>query len=262
MVLSAAGAGLRARRVVGLVPLRGGSKSIPGKNVRDLAGKPMCAWVLEEALQASCLDELYVSTDSREVAGAVRGIAPRVCVLSRPPELARDSSTTESVMLHFAELVPFDDLVTIQATSPLTRASHLDAAYALFLASGADSLLTGVRTRRFFWTEDGRPLNYDPRHRPRRQEWGGVLAENGAFYITRREVLERERCRLGGRVAVYEMEEEHAVELDEPGDWEALERVLRARPTPSRRARGNSGHGRGNPLSAVLVGRKTAVRRP
>jgi N-acylneuraminate cytidylyltransferase len=262
VVLSAPGAGLRAHRVVGLVPLRGGSKSIPGKNIRDLAGKPMCAWVLEEALQASCIEELFVSTDSREVADTVRGIDSRVRVLSRPSELAQDSSSTESVMLHFAALVPFDDLITIQATSPLTRAAHLDAAYAHFLASGADSLLTGVRTRRFFWTADGRPLNYDPRHRPRRQDWGGVLTESGAFYITRREVLEREGCRLGGRIAVYEMGEEHAVELDEPGDWTALERVLRARRTVPHRARGKPRHGRGDPLSAVLVDRKTAVRRP
>jgi N-acylneuraminate cytidylyltransferase len=230
MVLSAPGAG--PRRVVGLVPLRGGSKGIPGKNIARLAGKPMCAWVLEEALQASCIEELFVSTDSREVADTVRSIDPRVRLVSRPSELARDSSSTESVMLHFAALVPFDDLITIQATSPLTRAAHLDAAYAHFRASDADSLLTGVRTRRFFWTADGRPLNYDPRHRPRRQDWDGVLAENGAFYITRREVLERERCRLGGRIAVYEMEEEHAVELDEPGDWAALERRLRGRPAP------------------------------
>jgi N-acylneuraminate cytidylyltransferase len=70
----------------------------------------MCAWVLEEALRASCRDELFVSTDSRKVADTVRGLDPRVRVLSRPSELAQDSSSTESVMLHFAALVPFDDL--------------------------------------------------------------------------------------------------------------------------------------------------------
>ena len=119
-----------------------------------------------------------------------------------------------------------------------------------------------MRTRRFFWTADGRPLNYDPRHRPRRQDFHGVVMENGAFYVTRREVLEREGCRLGGRIAVYEMEEEHAVELDEPGDWTALERVLLARRAAPERARGKSRHERGDPPSAVLVDGKTAVRRP
>jgi N-acylneuraminate cytidylyltransferase len=132
-------------------------------------------------------------------------------------------------MLHFAGFVPFDCLFTIQATSPLTRAADLEAAFEQFGARGLDSLLTGVRMRRFLWTTDAKPLNYDPRRRPRRQDFDGVFTENGAFYITRREVLERCECRLGGRVGIYEMDEAHAVELDEPSDWELLDRRLRER---------------------------------
>src|SRR5215510_9468974 len=122
--------------VVALVPLRGGSKSIPGKNIRDLAGKPMCAWVLEQALLASCIDRVFVSTESPEIAETVRRIDERIDVVERPSELAQDTSSTESVMLHFAGFVPFDCLFTIQATSPLTRAADLEAAFDQFQDRG------------------------------------------------------------------------------------------------------------------------------
>jgi len=215
--------------VVGLVPLRGGSKSIPLKNIKELAGKPMCAWVLEEALKVPCIDRVFVSTDSPEIAETVKGIDARIGIVERPSELARDASSTESVMLHFAGFVPFDYLFTIQATSPLTRAADLQEGFERLIANGWDSLLTGVRAKRFFWTSDGKPLNYDPRRRPRRQDFEGVLMENGAFYITRRDILEKCECRLGGKIGVYEMDSTHAAELDEPADWAVLEDLLRKR---------------------------------
>src|SRR6185436_16368958 len=147
----------------------------------------------------------------------------------RPAEFAQDTSSTEAVMLHFASVIPFELLFTIQATSPLTRAADFQAAYDLLHAHGWDSLLTGVRTRRFFWTAEGKPLNYDPRHRPRRQDFNGVIQENGAFYITKRTILEKHRCRVGGSIGIYEMDEAHRLEIDEAEDWHVLEDLLRKR---------------------------------
>jgi CMP-N-acetylneuraminic acid synthetase len=215
--------------VIAVVPLRGGSKSIPLKNIKLMAGKPMCAWSIEEALRAPCIDKVYVSTDSPEIADTVRKLDSRIGIIERPSEFAQDTSSTEAVMLHFASVVPFDFLFTIQATSPLTRASDFQAAYDRLHAEGWDSLLTGVRTKRFFWTADGKPINYDPLHRPRRQDFDGVIQENGAFYITKRAILEEHQCRLGGKIGVYEMDETHAVEIDEPADWPILEKLLAAR---------------------------------
>ncbi len=105
-------------RVVALVPLRGGSKSIPGKNIRPIAGKPLCAWTLEAACGASCIQEVWVSTDSEEIARTIRALGLPVQVLMRPAELATDTASTESVMLHFVEQVPCDVLVTLQAPPP------------------------------------------------------------------------------------------------------------------------------------------------
>ncbi len=213
-------------KTLSLIPLRGGSKSIPKKNIKTLAGKPLSAWTLEAAVGASVIDAVYVSTDSDEIAEVVQGLGLEVQVIHRPAEFATDEASTESVMLHFMGEVGFDRLVTIQATSPLLTSQDLDRAIAQFDEQQLDSMLSAVRTKRFFWNDDATPINYDPLRRPRRQDFNGTLMENGAFYITRRDILARHQCRLGGKIGVYEMDESMAVEIDEPEDWERVERLL------------------------------------
>jgi N-acylneuraminate cytidylyltransferase len=212
--------------LVGLVPLRGGSKSIPKKNIKPIAGKPLCAWSLGAARHSGIFERLLVSTDSEEIASVVKGLGLGIEVIMRPAEIATDTASTESVMLHAAGRVECDVLCTIQATSPLTSKEDFRAAWDKFRAEGLDSLVTGVRTKRFFWGADGKPVNYDPLKRPRRQDFEGWIMENGAFYLTRRAVLDAHHCRLGGRIGVHEMSEETAVEIDEPADWEIVENLL------------------------------------
>ena len=209
-----------------LFPLRGGSKSIPKKNIKPLAGKPLAAWGLEAAVRARQIDAVYVSTDSDEIAEVVQGLGIGVQVIHRPVEYATDEASTESVMLHFLREVTCDLLVTIQATSPLLAAQDLDRAVAQLHQQRLDSMLSAVRTKRFFWNDDATPINYDPLLRPRRQDFPGTLMENGAFYMTRRDILQRYQCRLGGKVGIYEMDESTALEIDEPEDWERVERQL------------------------------------
>ena len=215
--------------IIGLVPLRGGSKSIPGKNIKPLAGKPLCAWVLEAAFESGIFERLIVSTDSAEIAGVVRKIGIPVEVIMRPAEYATDTATTESVMLHVASLVDFEVMATIQATSPLTRPVDFVAAHDQFKKQEADSLVACVRLKRFFWSDEGRPINYDPLHRPMRQQFKGTLWETGAFYFTQRRILEEHQCRLGGKIAVYELPEDIGLDIDEPEDWERLERIIARR---------------------------------
>lgn len=216
-------------KTVALVPLRGGSKSISKKNIKPLAGKPLCSWVLKTATDAKVFDQIYVSTDSDEIVSVVNDLQLGINLIMRPRELATDTASTESVMLHFMEEVDFDILATIQATSPLVRVEDFVRALQKFETEQLDSLLTGVRLRRFFWSPEGEPLNYNPQKRPLRQNFDGSIMENGAFYLTRRAVLEKYRSRLGGIIGVYEMDKDTAVELDEPGDWPIVEALLRKR---------------------------------
>lgn len=218
-------------KYVALVPLRGGSKSIPDKNIRLIAGKPLCAWALEAACLSGVFDKVVVSTDSPKIAEVVQGLGLPVEVLHRPAELATDEASTESVMLHASQVLEFDVLATIQATSPLVQPEDFQKAYDMFKSGGYDSLLTAVRTWRFFWNDDGTALNYTPQQRPRRQDFSGSLMENGAFYFTKRSVLQQANCRLGGSTGIYEMAAESAVEIDEPEDWTIVERILLDRST-------------------------------
>ena len=210
------------KKIVALVPLRGGSKSIPKKNIKIIAGNPLCAWTLKAAKLSKFVDEVYVSTDSEEIIRVVKDVDTSIHIVKRPQHLSDDLSSTESVMLHFMDNVDFDILVTMQATSPLTQSSDIDNALLKFNSSRKDSLLTVVESKRFFWDYNCEPVNYDPINRPRRQDFQGFLMENGAFYITSREVLSRERCRLGGDIGVYIMSNESSLEIDEPVDWDML----------------------------------------
>jgi N-acylneuraminate cytidylyltransferase len=217
-------------RWVAYMPLRGGSKSIPGKNIRPLAGVPLFAWSLQAAIDSGCFDEIWVGTDDTAIRAAVKArFASEVQLFERSPETCSDEASSESAMLEFAREVAFDVICLVQATSPMTLAVNFVAARQQFLTNNADSLLTATRTKRFFWTPSGEPLNYDPAARPRRQDFAGSLIENGAFYFTRREVLEQERCRLGGSISVFEMPAESVLEIDEPEDWAQAEAMLKQR---------------------------------
>ncbi|MBW2476842.1 MAG: acylneuraminate cytidylyltransferase [Deltaproteobacteria bacterium] len=211
---------------IALVPLRGGSKSIPGKNIKPIAGKPLCAWSLEAAVNSGIFHQVIVSTDSSDIASVVNSLNLGVTVLPRPAELATDTASTEAVMLYVAEQLEFDVMTLVQATSPFVAARHFQEAYQRFVEGQCDSLLSAVRQKRFYWTIDGKPINYNPQQRPRRQDFAGVFMENGAFYMTKKDVLLTEKCRLGGRIGVYEMPSISAVEIDEEEDWEIVERLL------------------------------------
>lgn len=218
---------IQGQKVVSLIPLRGGSKSIRYKNIKEIAGKPLCYWTLKAATESKYIDEVWVSTEDQKIKDVVVSLGLNVKVIDRPQELAEDTSSTESVMLHFMEHVDFDILNLIQATSPLTTAKDLDTALEQFIKGNYDSLVTGVSIKRFFWTREGKVLNYDPHKRPRRQDWDGTIMENGAFYFTKRSILESQKNRLGGNIGVYEMSPGAAIELDELEDWDIAEKNLR-----------------------------------
>lgn len=229
--------------VVAVIPARGGSKSIPGKNTKVLAGRPLLHWSIEAADQCSAVDATWVSTDDDRIADSVTAYNRRhgsgVQTFRRSLATATDEATSESVLLDFADTVSFDVLVFLQATNPFVTAVAVQTAVEMVQSGAFDSVLSVVRQTRFFWGESGgsaRPVNYDPRARPRRQDFDGVLVENGALYVTTRAALEETECRISGRIGVVEMDPVSYHELDEPDDWVIVEQLLRRHP---RRVPGN-----------------------
>ncbi len=216
---------------VAFIPVRGGSKSIPLKNIREIAGKPLAYWTAKAANDCEEIDRIYIATDSDRIRETVEGFGlNKVYVIGRSANSATDTASTESAMLEFAEKYEFDNIVLIQATSPLLTSADISGGFSEFNKPGTDSVLSAVRQKRFQWKIDregcAAPINYDVFHRPRRQEFDGYLVENGAFYIISRELLLESRNRLAGNIHIYEMDEASYLEIDEPNDWIIIEKLL------------------------------------
>ena len=214
--------------VIAFIPVRGGSKSIPLKNIKPLCGKPLVCWSIETLEQSERVDRIVIATDSDEIWQTVEGrhYSEKVVLYRRGKENASDTASTESVMLEYiryACLPEKDVFMLVQATSPLTETKHFDEALQIYSRGEYDSMLTCVRNYRFFWNADGTSRNYDYRNRPRRQNFAGELMENGAFYInTVGNILETGN-RLSGEIGIYEMPEYTTTEIDEPDDWNIVE---------------------------------------
>ena len=217
--------------IIAFIPVRGGSKSIPLKNIKPFCGKPLVYWTAKAANEAVCVDRVIIASDSKEIISTAESFGlEKAAMYQRDPANAQDTSSTESVMLEYisaAKLADEDTFILVQATSPLTTAQDIDGAMRLFREGEYDSLLTCSRTKRFFWNPDGTPINYDYKFRPRRQDFAGTLMENGAFYISTVKAIRESKCRLSGKIGVYEMPEYCGVEIDEPADWRASEELMR-----------------------------------
>lgn len=219
---------------VAFIPVRGGSKSIPLKNIKKIAGRPLVYWTAKAANDCESIDKVYVSTDSFQIKETVESFAlEKVIVVGRSEETSSDTASTESAMLEFACQYEFDNIFLIQATSPLLEAKDLTEGYKLFCQKETDSVFSAVKQKRFHWLVDGDgyayPANYDPFHRPRRQDHEGYYVENGAFFITGRRNLLESRNRMSGKIKLYEMDESSYFEIDEPSDWLIIEELLKRR---------------------------------
>lgn len=218
-------------KTIAFIPVRGGSKSIPLKNIKPFCGKPLVCWNIEALENCPLVDEVVVATDSDDIWQTVEKCNYQKTILyRRSDENACDTASTESVMLEYiqnADLQSSDIFMLVQATSPLTETTHFTEALKMYINGGYDSIITCVRNYRFFWNEDGTSMNYDYKNRPRRQNFNGMLMENGAFYINTVKNVTVYKNRLCGKIGIYEMPEYTATEIDEPDDWVVLEELMR-----------------------------------
>ena len=218
---------------IAFIPARGGSKSIPLKNIKEINGKPLIYWTVKAACESKYVDKVVIATDSQDIKYVVSSFGfNKAEVYDRDAENAQDTSSTESVMLEYIKKTSLnenDKFILIQATSPLLKSEHINGMYEKLMQSDADSIFSGVREKQFHWIEtiDGvKPINYDYRNRPRRQDFQGIIAENGACYINSIGNILKDKCRLSGKIITYEMPSETAYEIDEETDWIIVEQLM------------------------------------
>jgi CMP-N,N'-diacetyllegionaminic acid synthase len=234
-------------RVLGVITARGGSKGIPGKNLKLLAGKPLLAYTLEVAAASGAFDRTIVSTDDEAIASAARNLGGKVPFM-RPADLARDDTPHLPVMQHAVTWLREHDryqpdaVMILQPTSPLRRAEDIRAAVAALAGSDADSVLSvsevspHVHPSRMLRVADdgtatlfvtGEPVR---RRINRRQDLPHAWVMNGAIYAFRTAVLfGAEPSLYGDRTIAVPMPEPYGISIDEPDDWAAAERALAVR---------------------------------
>jgi len=220
-------------RKIAVIPLRKGSKSIIGKNKRKMVGRPLFTWVLKEAIFSN-LDEVYVFTDDIEIKSFVEKQykwTKKVKAMLRSEDNANDTASTENALIEFNEKInyDFDILCLLQATSPLTTYQDINKSLYAIQNDNYDSSITVVNTHRFTWNNDGKPLNYNLFKRPRRQDFEGLLIENGAVYCTTKEAFVSSKNRLSGNIGIIKMPEDSLYEIDCETDWNIVESLLISR---------------------------------
>jgi len=211
--------------VVSILLARGGSKGILKKNIIDVNGRPLLYYTLKASMESE-VDETWVSTDDDQISQVASSLGAKV--LTRPPALSTDQSTSESALIHFAESVEFDTMVFIQPTSPFLQAEYINKG--LSMMKDCDSVFS-VYAQHWVpkWTKSMpiRPIDWDVNNRPRRQDAEDVYVENGAFYITTKECLLKSGIRSSGKIGVVEMSFGESHQIDTYRDLEFMRRIIK-----------------------------------
>ena len=233
-------AGHSQHECMAIIPARGGSKGIPRKNLREIAGKPLVAYSIEHALHTPGLARVVVSTDDEEIGAVARQYGAEV--VWRPADISGDEASSEAALLHVldtlreAEGYDPDLVVFLQPTSPLRQPGAIAQALETLHRQAADSLLSVCPMHGCLWRrEAGGPVSfsYDHRHRPRRQDAPQDFVENGSIYVFKPWVLRQEGNRLGGKIALFPMPVLDSFQVDEPEDLDLMEQLLAVRPPAS-----------------------------
>ncbi len=232
--------GVPKNNCLAIIPARGGSKGVPGKNILPLLGRPLIAYTIEAARKACLIGRVLVSTDDPKIAEVAARSGAEVPFL-RPPELARDETPTLPVLQHVLNQLKATEgsepeiIVLLQPTSPLRRAQDIDEAMALLGETGADSVVSLCVTEHPpFWMkqlEGDRVLPFlkNAPEYTRRQDMPPVYRLNGAIYVTRRRVLMEENRILGRDTRGLVMDAESSVDIDTPLDLKIAALIMQER---------------------------------
>ncbi len=222
-------------RICCIIPARGGSKGVANKNIRDIAGKPLIAWSIEEAIATKAINAgVWVTSDSDDILSVAKQYGAET--IKRPAELATDTATSEAALTHalnhIQESQPIDLVVFLQCTSPIRRPDDIANAIETLVSEQADSLLSVTPLQdHFLWEQHGdeppRSINYDFRNRKRRQDLQETYLENGSIFVFSPRILLEENNRLGGKIAMYKMDKVCSYQIDDPDDFILCEGLLK-----------------------------------
>lgn len=216
----------RQPKVAAIVPMTDHSERIPGKNGRDLAGRPLWCWIFEALSKAETVSEIWIDTDSEVIAhAAVEKFGARL--VPSPGNVATARESMNQVLAHDIAQIEADVYLQTHSTNPFLKPETIDAAVRDFLAYPAtDSVLSVTRHRKRFWRSGAEPVNHDPARLERTQDLVGLFEENSCLYLFTRESFEATGNRIGRSPALFEIPADEALDIDEISDLQ-LARALR-----------------------------------
>jgi N-acylneuraminate cytidylyltransferase len=224
------------RKVLALIPARGGSKGIPGKNIVPLAGKPLLGWTVEAAQACACVDEIVLSTDDEAIAETGRRLGASVPFM-RSASLATDEASTMDAVFDALDRLPgFDIIVLLQPTSPLRTAADIDGCLALLDTAPACVSVRPAEDHPYltFRVDDQHqlaPFAPVPEGQSlRRQDLPDAWCLNGAIYAANIPWLRAQRSFISAQTMAYAMPTQRSIDIDTPADLRAAEEVLRSSP--------------------------------
>jgi len=224
-----------SKEVLAIIPARGGSKGVPGKNIFPLAAKPLIAYTIEAALESRCVSRLIVSTDDKKIAEVSSLYGAET--IDRPAEISGDYHRSELALIHVLDHLEANEkcipdwLIFIQCTSPLLLPEDIDEAYRVVVKGEYDSVFSAYEQHfiprwQFGKKKTVQPVNYDPSKRPMRQELPMEFVENGAIYVMRPASLKQTGTRFGERCGVYVMPLERSFQVDTFEDIALIEKII------------------------------------
>lgn len=218
-------------KTICFIPVRKGSKGIPGKNLRILGEKPLICWILDTVVCSGIADETWVATDCDEMEAMLQvRYGANVNIFRRSAWSARDEAPMMEVVQEFIEACSFvdtDRFILLQATLPFTSVDELHRLYKEMLKKEHGSFIACCRLKKFHWSEDGHPLDYTFQTKPRRQEYKGLLIETGAFYASTVGRIRQTGVLLPGSIKVVETAETGMIDIDEEKDWRLAEYYIK-----------------------------------
>jgi CMP-N-acetylneuraminic acid synthetase len=221
----------KSPRVVALVPMRDRSERVPGKNYRELAGKPLFHHILLSLQSCPDIADIVVDTDSDAIKKGLAQDFPKILVLDRPEELRRGEIPMNTILLHDTEMVPADFYLQTHSTNPLLRSQTISVALAAFFVAfpEKDSLfgVTELHTR--LYDADGRAINHNPRELLRTQDLPPVYEENSCLYIFTRANLQKYGHRIGASPLMFPVPRDEALDIDEELDFQLADFLMRKR---------------------------------
>ena len=216
--------------IVALVPMRHHSERVPGKNYRVLAGKPLYGYIIETLLTCPEINQIVVNTDSPIIEEGISDQYSSVKLIQRPDHLCGDMIPMNEILLYDIEQESADFYLQTHSTNPLLRAETVSRAIQMFLADRErTSLFSVTRLQTRLWSEDGEPLNHNPKELLRTQDLPPVYEENSCIYLFNRRTLLESKNRLGERPRLFEIDPSEAWDIDDEFDMAIVESLLERR---------------------------------